>query len=258
MILPANFTKATQRAAPALYPWPPAGGKSRAPCLVRLWHSLLIGLSTPVVTFVFIPGVVAVIALRTVLAQLLGHTIRHERFATHVGGEIQLSRNLTGWSATAFGLLPPLLLAMLGALLFLPTLVNLELLGISPLPAGTSDPTVFGSARLGATVIPSAIATLSPGALLACWAAGACFYCAAPDYAVLSLVRTELNGVDRAQTVARVLRVALMPVMIIAKLLSLLDQIALWFGLNVLIASGGVTIFGMLLLETWVLRHVYA
>jgi hypothetical protein len=257
MTPPANSTRMARRAAPALSPWPPAGRKSRAPRLVRFWRSLLIWLSTPAVRFAFIPGVVAAIAIRTVLAQLLGHTVRHERFATHVGGETQLSGDLAGWPATAFGLLPPLLLATLGALLLLPTLVNLELLGISPLPVGTSDPTVFAGTQLGATVVPSAVATLSAGALLACWAAIACFYCAAPDYAVLSLVRTQLKDVDRARTAARVLRAALIPITVLARLLSLLDQVALWFGLNVLIASGGMTIFGILILEAWIVRHVY-
>jgi hypothetical protein len=239
--------------------WPPPDAEvSTLSKPVGVWRALLLSVSTAAATAAFLPGVAVAVAARVVTARLLGRSITHGQFTTQVGGQVELSGKLEGWTAAAYGLLPLVGLAGLGALLLLPTIVNAQVLGISPLPAVTSDPAVATGDDLIGTLLPGALVTLSPGAILASWAGVSCFYLATPEYAALAEVRFQLRNAGSARRTAKWLRVALAPVAGVRRLLSLLDEIALWLGLNVLIASGTATILLLMSGLSWIARHVYA
>jgi hypothetical protein len=225
-------------------------------------RSLLLIASTQAAMAVFLPGLLAIIGLRGLLAQLYGLRVLHRNMQTVFGGELEIGgdRRLHGERASIL-LFPNLVLVLFGVVLLTPFLVRFVVLGVSPLPAVTASPEILVSRDLGAPEIISAIVANEPLDLLRFWTGIACWYCAAPGYRNVRTGRQELAQVvtkgQRHAGAASILRWATAPVELVARILGVFDDAFTWLGANVLIASGGFTLFALLIIERRVIELIF-
>jgi hypothetical protein len=219
--------------------------------LVRGWLGFA---SDRIATLVFLPGVLALIGLRAVIGRLHGIPVAHGNLLTAFRGEMEIAGDRRmHWQRASIRLLPHLLLVAIGAVLLTTYMVQLVALGVSPLPAVTASPEVLVSKDLGWPVAQSALATYGPLDLLRLWTGLACWFCAAPGYANIKAGRQELAQAvakhQRAAGLARAVGWATAPLQWVSRVLGVLDEAVNWLGANVLIASGGITLLILLIIE---------
>jgi hypothetical protein len=140
--------------------------------------------------------------------------------------------------------------------------VQFVALGISPLPVVTASPEVLASRDLGWPIAHSALLVSGPLDLVRVWTGLACWFCAAPGYANVKAARQELAQAvaqqPRAAGVARVGGWITAPFAWAAAVLGVPDEAATWIGGNVLIASGGITLLGLLVIERRIIALLLA
>lgn len=234
--------------------WPPQ--TDRKPTIRGAIRAFLARIALGATTLIAAPGLLALIGARAAVARLLGREVRHDDWTETLGGRLYVDPHPHGWRAAALGLVPALLLAVVGCGLLWPTAVDLQVLGISPTPLATSDPALLTDDRANSAVA-EVLLTSSFGDLLRIWTGAACWFCVAPELAVLRTVRRELTSADRARPAAVLLRLVLVPVIALRAMAAVVDEAALWFGLNVFIGAGGLSILCMLLVESAAVRLAY-
>jgi hypothetical protein len=205
-------------------------------------------------TLVFLPGVLTVVGLRGVIGLLHGLPVTHGNLLGSFGGELEIAGDRgRHWHRASILLLPPLLLVGIGAILLTSYLVQFVVLGVSPLPAVTGSPQLLVSEDLGWPVALSALTTYGPLDLVRLWTGLACWFCAAPGYANVKAGRQELAQVvtkrQRGAGPACVVAWITAPLQWASRLLKVFDDAVTWFGGNVLIASGGITLLVLLIAE---------
>jgi len=222
--------------------------------LFGLVSGLLGFFGTRLATVVFLPGVLTLIGLRATIGRLCGLPVRHGGLMTTLGGEVEIGgdRRRHGGRASV-RLLPHLLLVAIGAVMLTTYLLQLATLGVSPLPLASASPQVLLGEDVGEPVILSAVTTYGPVDLLRLWTGVACWFCAGPAYANVHAGRRELAQVvakGRAgRGAARLLRWATAPLEWVSRVLAVFDEAVSWVGGNVLLASGGVTLLTLFVVE---------
>jgi hypothetical protein len=222
--------------------------------LFELLKTLLQTTSDSLATLVFLPGVLTLVGLRGVIGLLQGLPVTHGNLLGSFGGELEIAGDRRRhWQRASILLLPHLLLVGIGAVLLTSYLVQFAVLGVSPLPAVTASPQLLVSKNLGWPVTVSALTTYGPLDLVRLWTGLACWFCAAPGYVNVKAGRQELAQVvskrRRGAGLARVVAWMTAPLQWVSRLLKVFDDAVLWFGGNVLIASGGVTLLVLFVAE---------
>jgi len=219
-----------------------------------LIRALLQVTSDTLATLVFLPGVLTLVGLRGVIGRLHGLPVTHGNLLASFCGELEIAGDRRRhWQRASILLLPHLLLAGIGAILLTSYLVQFAVLGVSPLPAVTASPQLLVSKDLGWPVALSALTTYGPLDLVRLWTGLACWFCAAPGHANVKAGRQELVQVaaepQRGAGLARAAAWLTAPLQWASRLLKVLDDAVIWFGGNVLIASGGITLIVLLVTE---------
>jgi hypothetical protein len=224
--------------------------------LFGLVRGLLALFGTRLATAVFLPGVLTLIGLRATIGRLHGLPVRHHGLMSVVGGEVEIGgdRRRHGGRASV-RLLPHLFLVLAGAVMLAPSLLQLATLGVVPIPAVSASPELLlgDDADIGWPVLLSAVTTHGPVDLVRLWVGVACWFCAAPGYANVRAGRLELAQVvakgQRGRGAARLLRWATAPLELASRVLLVFDEALAFVGGNLLIASGGVTLVVLVVVE---------
>jgi hypothetical protein len=222
--------------------------------LFQLVGMLLQAASNRLATLVFLPGVLTLVGLRGVIGLLHGLPVTHGDLLGSFCGDLEIAGDRRRhWQRASILLVPHLLLVGIGAILLTSYLVQFVVLGVSPLPAVTASPQLLVSKDLGWPVALSALTTYGPLDLVRLWTGLACWFCAAPGYTNVKVGRQELAQVvtkrQRGAGPARVVAWVTAPLQWASRLLKVFDDAVTWFGGNVLIASGGVTLLVLLIAE---------
>ncbi|GIF63956.1 hypothetical protein Ais01nite_19910 [Asanoa ishikariensis] len=195
----------------------------------------------------FLPGVIALVGVRafTARAAQVPYTVRLNRWP----GDVTLPEDFNpatrgAWRMTAVRLFPSVVLLVLGTLLLAPFLIRQAALSTAILPALSHNPGVAIREGGPGRIALNAFLTYGLIDLVKIWCGIAFWFCAAPKYEQVAESRTELKDAARSgsKLLAGTVRVALAPLQGILWLFKPIDEVALWLGANVLVASGGVTV----------------
>jgi hypothetical protein len=230
--------------------------------LFELVRGLLAFFGTRLATTVFLPGVLTLIGLRATIGRLYGLPVRHRGLMSVVGGEVEIGGDRRRHLGRAsIRLLPPLFLVLVGAVMLAPFLLQLVTLGVAPVPAVSASPELLVGDDLGWPVVLSAVTNHGPVDLVRLWLGVACWFCAAPGYANVRAGRLELAQVmakgQGGRAAARLLRWVTAPLELASRVLLVFDEALSWVGGNVLLASGGVTLLVLAIVERRIIELLF-
>ena len=208
---------------------------------------------------VFLPGVVALVGLRVYTAALvrMPYQARLRRWP----GEVHLypqdgEGRTAAWRRMAVRPLPHALLLVLGTIVMTPYLVQFALLSTVPIPILAHNPETITSADIISTVLANVLSIYGPGDLLRLWVGVSMWFWAAPAYDLVRDSREDLAeaGVGGGRLLRGTVRTALLPAQIFLRILKPIDDAAVWFGANVVLATGGISLVLLFLAELTALR----